>query len=499
MPPINQQRSATGLVVALVAFVILFVVSAIFAMSYSNQLKRAVGDIKVLQESYASLIPEGSMKSETVTALTAAKSSDPRFNVVSSDPIIEVAAKQTAGVANEIVGSSVGKTPAQVVDAGIAAVRDAQKALDENKINDPSPDSPNKVTLDTGNLTLVIKTLTDKVVSEHADLVTANAKYDAEVTSHQADKDAVAAASSKFTADLTKSQNDDKAIEETTKKSADDSASTLAEVQKTQAGMIADAKTMADTMTAKEAESKKESDKNKLQVAAFEERLGRRRPDSSKNIVAQADGKIIRAAGKDVCYINIGEHMQVSPGLTFEVYDRATGVPPIPPNVSGDEQLPVGKASIEVTKVGPISSECRIVHLEPGAVLSEGDLIANLVYDPNTKYKFFVYGDFDMGQSGRPSAGDADVIRRLITQWGGTITDKIDVNTDFVVLGAEPVLPTFTHDEMQDPLNVDKANKAQAALDEYANKRQMAIELHIPVMNQNRFLYYVGFYDQAKR
>ena len=187
--------------------------------------------------------------------------------------------------------------------------------------------------------------------------------------------------------------------------------------------------------------------------------------------------------------------------MTFEVYDPTSGVPPIPPNVTGDEQLPVGKASIEITRVGATSSECRIVRVTPGAALSEGDLIENIVYDPNTKYNFMVYGSFDLAQSGHPNTADAEVIKRLITQWGGRVTDKPlpDVDTDFVVLGVEPVLPDFNKDDLQQPLNQDKMAKAQAELDKYQEVLQTARDLHIPIMNQNRFLYYVGYYDQAKR
>jgi BRCT domain type II-containing protein len=29
-------------------------------------------------------------------------------------------------------------------------------------------------------------------------------------------------------------------------------------------------------------------------------------------------------------------------------------------------------------------------------------------------------------------------VRRLITQWGGRLADEVNVNTDFIVLGAQP-------------------------------------------------------------
>ena len=236
-----------------------------------------------------------------------------------------------------------------------------------------------------------------------------------------------------------------------------------------------------------------------LDLKVATDKIAGHRPDVTNAVVRHADGKIIRLPGNDICYINLGQGDQVTPGLTFEVYDKATGVPGIPANVVDDENLPVGKASIEITRVGDTSSECRIVNTAPGATLSEGDLIANLVYDANTKYNFYVYGEFDLSGSGHPNQADTAVIQRLVTQWGGRLTDQVNVDSYFVVLGAEPQLLSFTKEELDLPLNADKAEKAKAALDKYQDIRQAALDMHIPILNQNRFLYYVGYYDQAKR
>ncbi|MCC6415330.1 MAG: hypothetical protein IT582_05435 [Opitutaceae bacterium] len=126
-------------------------------------------------------------------------------------------------------------------------------------------------------------------------------------------------------------------------------------------------------------------------------------------------------------------------------------------------------------------------------------MIANLVYDPSTKYNFRVYGDFDMDGNGVATPGDAEIIKRLITQWGGNLTDRVSVDTDFIVLGKEPVLPNFTQDELLDAFNQQKLMTAQAALDAYLDVVRKAQDLHIPILNQNRFLYFIGYFDQAKR
>ena len=101
--------------------------------------------------------------------------------------------------------------------------------------------------------------------------------------------------------------------------------------------------------------------------------------------------------------------------------------------------------------------------------------------------------------SGSVVGREADVIRRLVTQWGGQLMDKVNVDTDFVVLGAEPVLPTFTREDLQDPFNAKRLADAQAAMEAYDQVRNRARDLHIPIMNQNRFLYLIGFYNQARR
>ena len=159
--------------------------------------------------------------------------------------------------------------------------------------------------------------------------------------------------------------------------------------------------------------------------------------------------------------------------------------------------MPVGKASIEVYDVGPDSSACRIIKLGTGEHVVVGDLIANLVFDPNTKYNFVVYGDFDLTGSGNPTASDTEVIKRLITQWGGKLQDHVDVNTDFVVMGIPPEVPQIT-----DPSNAGEVAKVQAAKQreaKYQAQISQADSLNVPIMNQNRFLYFIGYYDQAKR
>jgi hypothetical protein len=218
------------------------------------------------------------------------------------------------------------------------------------------------------------------------------------------------------------------------------------------------------------------------------------RPDAEGGVTRQADGRIISVPGHGIVYVDLGQRDSLTPGLTFEVYDALEGVPPLVA-----DELSKGKASIEVTKVGEDTSEARVTHLSPGAILAEGDKIANLVYDRNTRYNFMVYGNFDLDQNGAPTPQDGEVVKRLITQWGGKLMDRVNVDTDFAVLGAEPALPQFTRDELNDPFNAKKLADAQTSLDQYLEIRDTAARLRVPILNQNRFLYLIGYYNQAPR
>jgi hypothetical protein len=234
-------------------------------------------------------------------------------------------------------------------------------------------------------------------------------------------------------------------------------------------------------------------------ITQLKGKLHQSRVNPSEAVVQQPDGTIIRVVDQNTCFISIGSHQSVIKGLTFEVYDKNKGIPALGDTSTGlsDTNMPTGKASIEVFAVQADTAECRIVRMQPAEQVVIGDLIANLVFDPNTKYNFFVYGSFDLSNSGVPRAEDAELIKRLITQWGGKIQDHIDVDTDFVVMGVQPQVPPVT--DANDPQVIMRHDAAVQASQKYEDQIRQAERLSIPVMNQNRFLYFTGYYDQAKR
>jgi hypothetical protein len=97
------------------------------------------------------------------------------------------------------------------------------------------------------------------------------------------------------------------------------------------------------------------------ELKKVQQKLSEIRPNVTTPVTRQGDGHIVRVASSGICYIDLGAGDQVLAGMTFEVYDRNEGIPPIPPDPNIEAAMPKGKGSIEVTRVGGTSSECRIV------------------------------------------------------------------------------------------------------------------------------------------
>ncbi|HLL91116.1 MAG TPA: hypothetical protein VK324_17585, partial [Tepidisphaeraceae bacterium] len=436
------------------------------------------------------IVAENQVGSADVEALKAVRA-EAENGYAPNTPVFEVAADQLRRVAAVVTGANA------VADVGAAlaaestgrqAVADAGKKL---------ADAKSDVKLPANNLVGVANALTTAVLAREGQIAQlqqqlqqANAALAAkteEITAVQA-QNAKAVEEVRTRADQTASETQAALTANTGK--VEDIEKTIDEERKTYATNLETKDNEIAALTSKNQQMQKELERIQQRLAGF-------RGSVDTQVVRQADGRIVRLAGDDICYVDLGSGDQVSPGLTFEVYDKFEGVPA--PGATDETAMPVGKASLEVIRVGPTSSECRVVRTEPGKQLTEGDLVANLVFDRNTQYSFLVYGNFDLDQNNLATAAESDVVRRLVSQWGGRLAEQVNVDTDFVVMGKEPVLPSFTKEDLDDPINRKRLDDATAELNAYQEVLNRARDLHIPVMNQNRFLYYVGYYDQSRR
>lgn len=209
------------------------------------------------------------------------------------------------------------------------------------------------------------------------------------------------------------------------------------------------------------------------------------------------DGRVSSVlSDSSVVYIDLGRNSHIVLGMTFEVYDSGSGV------VKDERGEARGKATLEVVNVLDNASVCRVVRRVPGRELIVGDIIANVVYDPRMKFNFYIFGDFDLDGTGQTTLTDRRRIEGMISAWGGQVVSNRGSNseglkpeTDFLVLGEEPPLPTEPTNKT-DPVTIENYNKAKAKYETYQNLMVEAKKLSIPVLNQNRFLTMVGYYQR---
>ncbi len=342
---------------------------------------------------------------------------------------------------------------------------------------------------------VALQQLADEIVFQRGEV----AKIDAKVADLKKKQEELGTAYQTQVADHKKAREAaETATTELSKKFDTDRAELNDKVKKAEARVEEEIKAKGDekakyeaTITDKDKAIAKLTEDNKKVVNLLE----KWRPKNlAESAVRRADGQVIQVNRAGPVYINLGKGQQISRGMTFEVYSKEDGMPK---GLTPDELLPAGKASIEVVNVGPGSSECHVIRLTAGQTIFEGDMIANLIYDPNVKWAFKVFGEFDVNQDGRASAAETEIVKRLVVDWGGKLTEKVDVDTDFVVLGKEPDVKQLSKDPT--PLEQRQNEIEKQKLKEYEDVKNKALELHIPVLSQNRFLYMVGYYDQAKR
>jgi hypothetical protein len=215
--------------------------------------------------------------------------------------------------------------------------------------------------------------------------------------------------------------------------------------------------------------------------------------DPGPGNLTRADGRVVSViGGRPEVYISLGRGDRLQMGMTFEVFNSNDLI-----KLNEFQQLR-GKATVEVVTVDDAASVARIVRLERGATVNDNDQVVNLAYDPQSIQKFHVYGEFDIDGTGRPNASDRDRIVSMISQWGGKVTETLTYDVDYLVLGAEPPLPTPPPDGEVDPVKIREYVAAQQEFETYQQLigEARSSSLNIPVLNQNRFLALVGYYDR---
>lgn len=485
MPPVNQ-GSRTALVTWTVVTSFLFVLATIFAIYYYVDANRLSKLNDTITTKYRSIAPESALAGPEVAALEQVRG-DANNGYNASAGLLDVSLQRSDKLSKLVAGAAA-QSPERAMADGQAAITAATEAV-----------KPFNINLQADNLVSAVNLLRDAAVGRSTEANNARKQAEDAVASMTKQRQDTDAQIKLLTDQLTevRGQLDQANASVTAMTAAKDQQ--LQETAKGSDLKLSETQQALDKSNQQNQELQKQVATLSSELKKVQGKLSEIRPDVNRPVTSQADGKIVRLPGGGVAYINLGRSDQVIPGMTFEVYDRNEGIPPIGDPTNETTSLPKGKGSLEVTRVDAMSSECRIVNTAPGTAMTEGDIVANLIYDKNTKNKFLVYGNFDLTRSGKPNAQDTEIIKRLVSQWGGQIVPDINVDTDFVVLGAEPQIPTLTREEREDPVQKAIYDKAVAEAEAYSNISAKARDYRIPILNQNRFLYMIGYFELSKR
>jgi len=198
------------------------------------------------------------------------------------------------------------------------------------------------------------------------------------------------------------------------------------------------------------------------------------------------DARIVRVDLQNgLVTLDVGAKDHVYRGLTFALYQNNAPIPE-------DGQ---GKAEIEVFQVGEQVSVARIVRSDKRNPIVPDDLVVNLIWDAKTSNQFVVIGEFDAAGNGRATSEGAARVKELIERWGGRIQDDITIETDFIVVGTEPKIPTRpSQNELDaDPTAQQRYEAALQKTTTYNNLLAKAGTLRIPVFGQKQFMYLIGY------
>lgn len=199
-------------------------------------------------------------------------------------------------------------------------------------------------------------------------------------------------------------------------------------------------------------------------------------------ILTKADGRIIRAIpGSDIVYVNVGSRDRIKIGMGFAVYSQTREA----------TRSIEGKASIEVVALMDDTAECRVLRSVPGQPIIEGDIIVNIAFERDRLPKFLVVGEYDLDYDGLPDFDGVDKVKALVRRWGGQIVDKLDETTDFVIIGRAPAVPSAS--ELDTAVTRELASDKARELAQFRDLIVGAQARYIPVINQNQFLYLIGY------
>ncbi|HQI27480.1 MAG TPA: hypothetical protein PLT20_05285, partial [Sedimentisphaerales bacterium] len=156
---------------------------------------------------------------------------------------------------------------------------------------------------------------------------------------------------------------------------------------------------------------------------------------------------------------------------------------------------------VEVLAMERRVATARILSWDRRNPIAVGDWVANLIWDSDRRNRFVVAGEFDLDRDGKVDYDGVTKIEALIRKWGGTVSQDVSAETDYVILGNTPVVPSepTLQEQSEDPLALQRYNTARQANERYQQIRRRAESLYVPIFNYDRFLAFTGYATEVAK
>lgn len=450
-----SSRSSTGVIVALVVFVVLSVALLAISIILYTQMDAADRKEKEARSELSAVITAGELGRSDVQAMRSNAGSRSLFGYM---------AEQNAEVNKFVVGES---------SATLAKMR-TDLRLGEN---DTVVDAMRKLAAER-----------DARAQEAGSLKTKSADLDKEI---QDLKKKLAAAEKSRTEDLAKVAASVESYKQAAEKYRGEFDAAKAALDQSRADMAARLASETAALQSENDSLRTDRERFKERVAALQRKV-EATSIKAGNPAAMVDARVVDVDAKTgTLFINIGSNKRVIPGMTFEVFDDAAGI------AAAAETGSRGKASVQVIKVGDSTSTCRVLRGSGSRPIVKDDVLANAVFNPNYKFKFLVHGKFDANNDGKATTGEADYVKSRIREWGGEVVegDTLSGDLDFLVLGVMPPLPVGLAENATEQQTLAYSEQ-RAARDLYEKLFSTAVDAEIPVLNWARFEALTGTVDR---
>ena len=195
------------------------------------------------------------------------------------------------------------------------------------------------------------------------------------------------------------------------------------------------------------------------------------------------DGHIIRVAEQGgVAYGDLNKKDGVLLGMTFSIFG----------STELGKTAPQPKAQCRIVKIMQDSCELRIYEIQSNNPVVPGDVLVNPVYDRERRLRFTLVGKMDIEHNG---TDQTEQLKALIQEFGGRVDKDLSVQTDYLVVGEEPVVPASPAAGAS-PQERQAYEYARKKFIDYSKARADAENFSIPILSLNRFLGLVGIAGQ---